>query len=299
MSHPQVDPELPAEGDGIPLSSASGHGFRVLLRGPASPRAVLLFLPALGVAARHYLPFADALAGHGVATAIHEWRGHGTSAVRASRRMDWGYRELLEDDLPASVDALIARFPGVPRILGGHSLGGQLAAMTLALRADAGERLWLVASGAPYWRTFPISRAWFLPSAYHAMASLAALNGALPGRTIGFGGREARGVMRDWSRTGLTGVYAGRGIRTDLEAALAAVDADVDAVRLHDDWLVPHGSLAYLLGKMRPRAVREHVLSRETLGARADHFAWMRAPAAVAAALAAGLDVPRAPQPAS
>ena len=289
MSHPRVDPELPAEGDGVPLASASGHRFRLLVRGPAAPRAVLLFLPALGVAARHYLPFADALAQHGVACAIHEWRGHGTSGLRASRKVDWGYRELLEDDLPASVDALMARFPGVPRILGGHSLGGQLAAMTLALQRHAGDRLWLVASGAPFWRSFPITHAWFLPSAYRAMASLAALNGALPGRTIGFGGREARGVMRDWSRTGLTGVYAGRGIHADLEAALAGVDAAVDAVRLQDDWLVPQGSLTYLIGKLRPRSVREHVLSRDVLGAKADHFAWMRAPAAVAAALAAGL----------
>ena len=96
--------------------------------------------------------------------------------------------------------------------------------------------------------------------------------------------------MRDWSRTGLTGVYAGRGIRTDLDAALAGVDVAVDAVRMQDDWLVPHGSLAYLLGKLRPRSVREQVLSRDALGARADHFAWMRAPSAVATALAAGLD---------
>lgn len=289
MSEPRVDPELPAEGDGLPLASASGHRYRLLLRGPTAPRAVLLFLPALGVAARHYLPFAEALAAHGVATAVHEWRGHGTSTLRASRRVDWGYRELLQDDLPASVDALVARFPDVPRILGGHSLGGQLAALTLALRPDAGERLWLVASGAPYWRTFPASRAWWLPSAYHALASLAALNGALPGRTIGFGGREARGVMRDWSRTGLTGVYAGRGITTDLDAALSNVHAAVDAVRMQDDWLVPHGSLAFLLGKMRPGSVREHVVPREALGVRADHFAWMRAPSAVAAALASGL----------
>lgn len=289
MSRASIDPELPAAGDGLPLASASGHTWRLLVRGPAAPRAAVLFLPALGVAARHYLPLAEALAVRGVAMAVHEWRGHGSSSLRASRRVDWGYRELLEDDLPSSVAAMAAHWPGVPRVLGGHSLGGQLAALTLALQPDAGERLWLVASGAPLWRTFPPSRAWWLPAAYRALASLAALNGALPGRTIGFGGREARGVMRDWSRTGLTGVYAGRGIRADLEAALGRVQASVDAVRLRDDWLVPHASLAFLLGKLQPRAVREHVLAREALGARADHFAWMRAPDAVAAALASGL----------
>ena len=284
-----IDPELPAEGDGIPLTAADGHRFRLLLRTPAEPLAVLLWLPALGIAARHYLPFAEALAAHGVAVFVHEWRGHGSSSQRAGRDSDWGYRELLTIDLPASVERIRQRFPTLPKIVGGHSLGGQLAACLLALQPQTAGRLWLVASGSPFWRIFPRPRAWLLPLTYRFLPWLADRNGSLPGRSIGFGGKEARGVMHDWARTGLSGRYAGTGMDTDLEAALAGVQVGIDAVLLADDWLAPRASLDFLTGKMRPGEVRVETLDAHRLGERADHFAWMKRPDAVAAALATGL----------
>lgn len=281
-----TDPGLPAEGDGVPVIAADRHRFRLLLRTPATPVATLLWLPALGVAARHYLPFAETLAARGIAVFVHEWRGHGISSQRAGRDNDWGYRELLTIDLPASVERIRQRFPALPRIVGGHSLGGQLAACLLALQPLTAERLWLVASGSPFWRVFPRPRKWLLPPSYRFLSWLSDRNGSLPGRSIGFGGREARGVMRDWARTGLSGRYAGKGMDTDLEAALSGAHADVDAVLLADDWLAPRASLDFLLAKMRPGDVRVETLDGHRLGGRADHFAWMKRPDAVAAALA-------------
>ena len=284
-----TDPELPAEGDGIPLTAADGHQFRLLLRMPAEPVAVLLWLPALGIAARHYLPFAETLAARGVAVFLHEWRGHGSSNQRARRNMDWGYRELLTTDLPVSVERIRQQFPTLPKIIGGHSLGGQLAAALLALQPRTAERLWLVASGSPFWHVYPRPRKWLLPLSYRFLPWLADRNGSLPGRSIGFGGKEARGVMRDWARTGLSGRYAGKGMDIDLETVLGGVRADTDAVLLADDWLAPRASLDFLLAKMRPGDVRVETLDTDRLGERADHFAWMKRPDAVAAALAKGL----------
>ncbi len=284
-----IDPELPDEGDGIPLTAADGHRFPLLLRAPAAPAATLLWLPALGIAARHYLPFAEALAARGVAVFVHEWRGHGTSRQRAGRDSDWGYRELLTIDLPASVAGIRQRFPTLPNIVGGHSLGGQLAACLLALQPQTAERLWLVASGSPFWRVYPRPRKWLLPPSYRFLSWLADRNGSLPGRSIGFGGKEARGVMRDWAGTGLSGRYAGKDMQIDLEAALAGVSADIDAVLLADDWLAPRASLDFLLAKMRPGELRVETLDAHRLGERADHFAWMKRPHAVAAALGTGL----------
>ena len=284
-----IDPKLPDEGDGIPLTATDGHRFRLLLRAPAAPAATLLWLPALGIAARHYLPFAEALAARGVAVFVHEWRGHGTSIQRAGRDSDWGYRELLMIDLPASVEGIRQRFPTLPNIVGGHSLGGQLAACLLALQPRTAERLWLVASGSPFWRVYPRPRKWLLPPSYRFLSWLADRNGSLPGRSIGFGGKEARGVMRDWARTGLSGRYAGKDIDTDLETALCGVHADIDAALLADDWLAPRASLDFLLAKMRPGDTRVETLDAHRLGERADHFAWMKRPDAVAASLAKGL----------
>ncbi len=271
-------------------NDASEHRWSLLAHIPAAPRASLLWLPALGVAAKHYRPFAEALATHGIATFVHELRGHGSSTLRATRAQNWGYRELLLDDLPASDAAMRHALADMPYIYGGHSLGGQLAACHLALSHSSANALWLVASGAPFWRTFPGPRGWALPLAYRFAPWLADRFGALPGRRIGFGGNEARGVMRDWARTGLSGRYAGDGIAQDLEAALAQVRTRVQSVRLRDDWLVPQGSLDFLIQKLPNSPATQRIIDRDALGAHADHFGWMQRPQAIADALASMLD---------
>jgi predicted alpha/beta hydrolase len=132
----------------IRLVALDGHRYQLLARIPDRAKRTLLWLPALGVAARHYLPLADALAARGIAVFVHEWRGHGSSSLRAGRNCDWGYRELLQCDLPASEAAMAEALPGVALTIGGHSLGGQLACCRLALDPQAAQALWLVASGA-------------------------------------------------------------------------------------------------------------------------------------------------------
>ena len=272
----------------LPVTSNDGHFSRLIARVPLQPSRSLLWLPALGVAARHYLPFADALAERGIAAFLHEWRGHGSSNVRAARNRDWGYRELLLADLPASEAAIANAMPQLPKVIGGHSLGGQLACCRLALAPHAAQALWLVASGSPYWRAFPPRNRWWLPFAYRFLPWLAQLRGALPGRAVGFGGNEARSLIRDWARTGLSGRYAAAGLDTDLEAALSTIHVPIHAAVLHDDWLAPEASLRFLLGKLASAGESVTILDAQTLGTRADHFAWMKQPRRVADALVSG-----------
>lgn len=276
----------------IDLEAADGHRFGLLSCVPPDAGRSLLWLPALGVSARHYLPLARALAGEGVAVFVHEWRGHGSSSLRAGRDHSWGYRELLALDVAASEAAVAAAAPGLARAIGGHSLGGQLACCRIGLAPGAVDALWLAGSGAPYWRAFPLRERLWLPLAYRALPWLAETAGSLPGRRIGFGGNEARGVMRDWSRTAIGGRYAAPGLG-DLEPGMAAARVRVRAALFTDDWLAPEPSLRYLLSKL-PRSQPEvHRFDAAALGAKADHFAWMDSPAPVAAWLAAA-DRPQA-----
>ena len=60
-------------------------------------------------------------------------RGQGRSSERASHFADFGYREMVEIDLPAAIAALRGRYPNRPLLLVGHSLGGQLATLPLTL----------------------------------------------------------------------------------------------------------------------------------------------------------------------
>ncbi|GAB1595866.1 alpha/beta hydrolase family protein [Lysobacter claricitrinus] len=266
-----------------PVVATDGHRWEALVASGERVDRCVVWLPALGVPARSYEPFARELASRGVAVVVHEWRGFGSSSLRASRSTDWAYRELLTVDVPATLDAARTLFDRV-QIVGGHSLGGQLASCTQALTDNAADELWLVASGAPYWRAFPRPLRFGLPVAYRLLHALAQLFGALPGRRIGFGGNEARGVIRDWSRTALTGRYAAPGVG-DLEPELARVTSPLYAVLFESDWLAPRSSLDYLIAKMRPSSVSVTHLDATALGADDDHFAWMKAPATVVGAL--------------
>lgn len=250
---------------------------------PARPHVALLWVPALGVAARSYRRFAQALAGEGVAVGLHEWRGIGSSSVRAARHCDWGYAPLLRDDLPRSRQALREMLPQAPLLLGGHSLGGQFAALSAALEPDAVQGLALMAAGLPYPSYFPAPMRIGLPLAFALMPLIAALVGFLPGRQLGFAGRESRGVIRDWVRTGRQGNYRLPELPEDIEQRLRAVQLPVFAMHLAHDAFGPERALHALLGKLGAASRTEiHGLDSPQLGVHADHFAWMKQPDEVA-----------------
>ncbi|GLQ96286.1 hypothetical protein GCM10007863_07040 [Dyella mobilis] len=243
----------------------------------------------MGVPAKHYLPLAEAFAARGIAVALHEWRGIGSSDRRAGRRHDWGYRELLEADLPAGLELARWQFGGARPWLGGHSLGGQLSCLYASLQPGQLEGLALIASGAPYWRCF--SRGRWIRAAYLLASPLARLIGHLPGRRLGFGGNEARGVIRDWSRSGRTGLYSADGMPVDFSRQLASVPLPIFALRLCNDWLAPAASLDWLLDQM-PQASKQvgGVTPEQLDGLRADHFGWMKTPDALVTQLIEWMD---------
>ena len=57
----------------VPVQADDGHRFELIGRVPQQPRAQLLWLPALGVSARNYQPFADALAAPGYAALCSQY----------------------------------------------------------------------------------------------------------------------------------------------------------------------------------------------------------------------------------
>jgi predicted alpha/beta hydrolase len=265
------------------VEADDGAAFDLRLSAPSHARQGLYLLPALGVGARPMEAFAQALAERGMAVAIHEWRGLGSSNRRAARDCDWGYRELLELDIPAGLDAARAQLPGLGWSIAGHSLGGQMALLSAARMRSPPPSVHLLASGLPDWRVYPQPRGLGIWAALHLLPSIAVLWGHYPGEALGFAGREARGVMRDWGYSGRAGSYRVRDSEFDPEAALCAFSGRVQALHLEQDWLCPRASLDPLQAKTPQAHWRiETIDARAVHPRRADHFGWLKASQAVA-----------------
>jgi predicted alpha/beta hydrolase len=262
---------------------------------PIQPTRALYLLPALGVGIRPNEVFAAALAERGVAVAIHEWRGLGSSSLRAARDSDWGYRELLEDDIPAGLQAAQAALPGLQWSIAGHSLGGQLALLSAALQPQHFQRVHLIASGLPDWRSYPRLPGLGIWAALHLLPATAVALGHYPGEQLGFAGREARGLMRDWGHSGRQGRYRLRGSAFDPEAALTEFRGDVQGLHLASDWLCPRSSLEQLARKSPKAQWRIDALrDADFAPRRADHFGWLKQPQAVVERMLASASAPAA-----
>ena len=251
----------------------------VLPAGEPAERA-LFFLPALGVGVHPNLRFAAALAEQGIATAVMEWRGLGSSNQRAGRRCDWSYRHILELDIPAALDSAMQAVPHARWSIGGHSIGGQFALICASQQPDDFERVLLIGSGHPYWRSFARPR--LIRGFAAALPAITALAGYFPGKRLGFAGREASGLMRDWATTVRRGDYLVPGIGQRVNESLQRFDGPVHAIGFTHDWLAPSTSLAHLRGLVPNARWSDTTLGHDAFQTvKADHFGWLRDPAPV------------------
>lgn len=247
-------------------------------------RAALAWMPAMGVAARAYDTFAAALAGHGVATLVSEFRGGESSDVKARRGVDFGLGELI-DDHSAAMAVLAARAPGVPVHVGGHSLGGQLTVVHFAARVPKGTKLVLVASGTVHYRAWGFPQNVGVLVGTQLAAGVAKALDWFPGHRLGFGGRQPRRLIEDWAHAGRTGRYRTRSHA--LETGLDAVDAEVLAVHVEGDTMAPLEATRRLLEKLPRARVRTVTAPAPAEPKRLNpHFRWTKGPVGVAGEVA-------------
>ena len=267
-----------------PVRASDGHELELLVQVPGQPRAVLLFVCALGVEASYYARFAEAMAERGVALAMCDLRGNGTSSLRPRRGVDFGYREIIEEDIPAAIAVVRERMPSVPFYVGGHSLGGQMMMLHVAAQKPDIAGVVLVACAIPYYRNWDGSSRRQVLLAARLFPIIGFLLGYVPGKRFGFGGIEARTVMRDWSHNAKTALYQPRGSTVDYEAALRDAEIDFVTVNIDGDDMGPPNAVDFMFEKL-PKARGERIeakLSERKPGA---HFRWARDPSEVARAI--------------
>lgn len=254
-----------------------------LLRFPARGHAIgkVLVLPALGVPARFYTRLAEQLAECGLEVSVLELRGIGDSPLRASRRCDFGFAELLDEDIPAALHSLGCARDDLPVWLLGHSLGGHLAIITAGRMPEEIDGLMLVACGSPWRDAYTGATRRRIEALCALIPVCNALLGHFPGDRIGFGGRQPRRLMRDWRALALTGRYTAEGIGEDLEAGLARYAGPVLSLRMADDTFAPAAAVHAVTDKLAAADLQNAVIDTNELGQPADHFRWAKQPQAV------------------
>jgi predicted alpha/beta hydrolase len=246
---------------------------------PNMARGMIVCLPAMGVRASYYHDLALALSTHEFHVITIDWRGHGSSSLRAGRTTDFGYEELVTD-LKELLDYTENWFSVMPVYIIGHSLGGQIASLCAARYPGVIQGLILIASCSVYyqgWKGRGAWRVWLAAKLFHPLSKVV---GYFPGNIIGFGGREARKVMHDWCYNGLYGKYRLAGSPLDYEAALKKMDAPYLTISIPGDELAPVEATDNLVEKFAPAAIRSHLQLENRPGNSYsyNHFNWAKYP---------------------
>jgi predicted alpha/beta hydrolase len=166
-------------------------------------------------------------------------------------------------------------------------LGGQLALLYGASYSDQIAGVVLIASGTVHLPCYPIT----LRAGIRALLGLArwsrATLGYFPGKRLGFGGREASGVMQDWGHVARTGRYEPVGSTRDYEMAIATLRRPVLGINFAADSWAPARAGKGLLDKLQAQsAVHWFWSTADTKGVVLDHFSWLKHPELVAPAVA-------------
>lgn len=260
-----------------PVRASDGHQLELLVEVPENPRAVLLFTCAMGVDASYYAPFAEALSAEGILLAMCDLRGHGTSSLRPRRGVDFGYRECVELDVPAAVDLVKERTDGLSLYVGGHSLGGQLMVLHVAAARPDISGMVLVACAIPYYRNWQGRNRVIIRTLATLFPAVGFVLGYVPGNRLGFGGIEARTLMRDWAHNAKTARYELIGSEVDYEAALRTLEVDLFTANIDGDEMAPANAVEFMFEKV-PGARGSRVEAKLSEQKPPEHMRWARDP---------------------
>jgi predicted alpha/beta hydrolase len=231
------------------IPTADGAQLAATLWPAAEPRAIVLVHPATAVTQAFYEPFARYLASQGLTALTYDYRGTGHSRGASLRNEAVTMAGWMLEDVPAVTRWAAARWPGLPLLAVGHSVGGHALVLGGAqpeLRAGV-----LVASHAGITRTIrgraEAARVWAVMRVLAPL--LCAINGYMPGRRIGLGEDLPRGVMLQWSRWTTLPRYFYGDPTLDAARRAAAVRMPLLALGFDDDpWANPHAMDILLAG---------------------------------------------------
>ena len=223
----------------IPVSAGGALAGTLRMPADGSARAAVVIHPATAVAERLYTGFSEYLAENGYAVLTYDYRGTGASgspkANRTIRMRDW-----MMHDVPAAAGWMAERFPDLPHLAVGHSIGGH------AMALDNGtERLLgfvAIASHAGVTRTIEDPKERLrVGLVLRVLGPLTGrLLGAVPGRRMGLGEDMPGAAMLEWSRWSRRPNYFFDDPSMQAAERAARVTSEVLSIGFSDDlWATP------------------------------------------------------------
>lgn len=245
-----------------------------LARSSETKSKSILIIPALGVPASYYDNFLHALAQSGISSAVVDLQGQGKSSVTANRKSDFGYVNLINEDVRSALLVAATILPG-SLILFGHSLGGQLLCLYLSKTQETHHSLILMTSCSVHYKNWPTwSDRLKVLLGTQVSPLIAALLGYFPGNRVGFGGRTGLTLIKDWSQQARTGKYRLLGSNFDWEKALGQLSINILSISIDGDFLAPHRATDHLNKKLaRAKICRVHLCEDQY-----SHFNWVKNP---------------------
>ncbi len=239
---------------------------------------LVLLYSAMGVRASYYKNFASHLSSLGIHCITIDWRGHGKSNIRPSGKFNHGFQVLI-DDMNEVVDLAHQIFPNSSLYLAGHSLGGQIGSLYSGRYHNKINGLILIAAGTPYYKVWKEFGSWKLKLGGRIFYPISKLFGYYPGNLIGFGGREARAVIKDWSYVALNGRYNLSNSNYDYENAMNKAELNILSISIEKDKLGCKDSVSDLLNKFKKAKIeRTEISASDSKIENLNHFNWVKQP---------------------
>ena len=262
----------------IKIRTDDGASSRITVFPALDERApTVICMPAMGVKARFYEPLAHNFVKKGLNVVTADLRGHGDSGIRPDRRNDFGYGHMVVHDWPCIIDQTEKHFPDSPRIILGHSLGGQLSTLYLSEHPEKAAALVLIAAPSLYYRDWPFLRDLRTLLMTHSFALIAGILGYHPGKKLRLGGTEARRLIYDWARITRKGRYDMIRKGVDYEKLSRNLEMPVLAISFSDDSFAPKLASDRLCQRMPLAETTRWHLTPGNLGCSSlGHFSWVK-----------------------
>ena len=252
----------------VTLVARDGRPLAGLLLEAAGARGALSINAATGFRREFYLKFAGYCAQRGYHALVYDYRGMGASAstplaAEGARMSDWGRL-----DMPAALGTLAQRFPQLPLVILGHSVGGQLiGCMHNQARARA---LVMIATSTGYWRRQRV------PFRYQALIfwklygpMMLRRRGYVPRGVAWAGESLPRGVFLQWRKWCLSPALFGQALDEELhESEFAAVRSPLLAWGFGDDPIATPAAVQALLASYPNAQIERRWTAPAQIGAR-------------------------------